>query len=399
MNVWDILATVTDQVNNYSSFLGQLWYILVFGFRLFVISSLAGSVYGDEQSMFRCSTNEVGCASMCFNTFSKISHPRFWAFQLIATVTPTVFFHLYILHVQGQIQKIKEAEKQLNPKMEREHQEMKIEAKMTKRQNKLGKYKIKKVYNGTDSKEVPESVRIKIAFLISLLVRLFVEVLFIYFSLQLFNIDENPNPMLAFLWMRVPASYTCHSHGAGGVELDIACGQHFLEHNIGYVPCWVSRPYEKTVFVRFINILTFLCTCLTAMEILLFISRQTNHMLKSKSISAQHSRTAFDQNRIDAGKEYYVYPNPAPVSRKEKGKLNKEDERMYPSLKGTTKDDFLPETMRIYPILERGKRPSSCDSLSTSPPYEMIQISRSDWKETARINADNSSRASSRRHR
>lgn len=40
------------------------------------------SVYGDEQSAFKCSTQEPGCVNMCFNEFSKISHIRFWAFQV-----------------------------------------------------------------------------------------------------------------------------------------------------------------------------------------------------------------------------------------------------------------------------------------------------------------------------
>lgn len=39
-------------------------------------------VYGDEQAAFKCSTDVVGCQNICYNEFAKISHMRFWAFQV-----------------------------------------------------------------------------------------------------------------------------------------------------------------------------------------------------------------------------------------------------------------------------------------------------------------------------
>ena len=40
------------------------------------------TVYEDEESTFECSTKFKGCDSMCYNEYSKISHLRFWSFQV-----------------------------------------------------------------------------------------------------------------------------------------------------------------------------------------------------------------------------------------------------------------------------------------------------------------------------
>ena len=50
-------------------------FILIFLFNVLI-------VYGDEQSQFNCNEKMVGCRQMCYNQFAKISHIRFWAFQV-----------------------------------------------------------------------------------------------------------------------------------------------------------------------------------------------------------------------------------------------------------------------------------------------------------------------------
>lgn len=297
--MWGLLEKITTQVVNYSSSPGQVWYILVFGYRLVVITSLGGSVYGDEQGAFSCSESLVGCENMCYNAFAKISHLRFWAFQLIAISTPTIFFHLFTLHIQSQIEKIKETEKALksletgevtNGGADYDNKMEKDFRKLPRRRNQVGKFKIKEVYRGTEKKEVPQSKRIKAAFIVSLLIRLAVEILFTYFGYQLFNIEGSSNglsSLKSFLWMRVPALYQCKENG--DKHLKIACGQHFIKDG-DYIPCWVSRPYEKTVFLRYMNILSFVCMIITMFEVVQFIVRQFTH----KQSNQKQARVAYD---------------------------------------------------------------------------------------------------------
>lgn len=79
----------------------------------------------------------MGCDNLCFNKFSKISHIRFWAFQvkiicditysiasnidnngfiisqILAVATPTILFHFYAMNVTGKIENLKLIEDEL----------------------------------------------------------------------------------------------------------------------------------------------------------------------------------------------------------------------------------------------------------------------------------------------
>jgi len=295
--MWSMIDSIATQVTNYSSGLGKFWYILVFGYRLVVITSLGGSVYGDEQGAFECSVKEVGCENMCYNNFAKISHMRFWAFQLIAISTPTIMFHFYSLHVKSQVEKIKRTEEAMKSLEENgdtiannPSYDYKMEKDMRKlqpRKNQIGKFKVKEVYREGEKKEIVQTNKIKVAFIVSLVVRLGMEILFTYFGYSLFNIvgDESTpgTGLFTFLWMRVPGRYHCKElvHGVE-TELSTACNQHL--DGKGFVPCWVSRPYEKTVFLRYMNIVSFVCMLLTLCEIFNFIYRQVNSNMKSKKM-------------------------------------------------------------------------------------------------------------------
>merc|ERR1719427_921009 len=59
--------------------------------------------------------------------------------------------------------------------------------------------------------------------------------------------------------------------------------------NNGYVPCFVSRPYEKTVFLRYMNILSFICMLITMFEVVQSIVRQFRNKPKP-----QRKRPGFD---------------------------------------------------------------------------------------------------------
>lgn len=107
-----ILEDIVGEVTRYSTVWGQIWYLIVFGYRFIVVSLLGEYVYEDEQEMFRCSVDLAGCTEMCYNEYAKISHLRFWGFQLLAVTAPTFVFHFYSLYVQRQIAKIENFKQQ-----------------------------------------------------------------------------------------------------------------------------------------------------------------------------------------------------------------------------------------------------------------------------------------------
>ncbi|CAK8678992.1 unnamed protein product [Clavelina lepadiformis] len=337
--MWHLLEKISEQVTKYSTFLGQLWYILVFVFRLIVVVTIGGSVYGDEQSAFKCSTDVVGCANICYNEFAKISHIRFWAFQLLAVATPTVFFHFYSMYMSGEIQKLKTSEEKLrlmedgeadhmlptNPDRERDFK------KMSKRRKSVGHVKVRRIYSGNELKEIPYTNKIHYAYYVSIVFRLVMEAIFMYFGYLLFkNMDvtceldakgpwcESQHNPFYFLWMKVPAMYRCR--GNPGTEVYTACTMHVM--NDGFVPCFVSRPYEKTVFLCYMGVLSGLCFLISALELVVVTVRRffKNRKPKHKHLFGNNHRSSRPES---------VFYGPAPTAPNGPGKYGFNETEAY----------------------------------------------------------------------
>lgn len=80
-------------------------------------------------------------------------------------------------------------------------------------------------------------------------------------------------------WIRVPQLYRCQ-----GSSVKWACGQHLLPGSEGgYVPCWVSRPWEKTIMLRYMNTLSMVCAFLAVFELIHIFWNMYQHSNKDKS--------------------------------------------------------------------------------------------------------------------
>ena len=317
--MWGFLEKLSEQVNKYATFFGQLWYVLVFVFRAIVVMSLGGAVYGDEQGAFQCSTKIVGCTQKCYNDFAKISHMRFWAFQLIAVVAPTVFFHFYSSYVLGEIQKLKTAEENVK-KIEEGGEDVYLTLdakaekdirKMSRRQKKVGNVKTKKIMDGHELKEIPYTSKIHWVYFLTVVARIIIEGIFIWLAFLLFRymvVDcekeygpqswcETSNPM-SYLWMEVPPIYECR-------DMEV-CTQHVNEKGEGYTPCFVSRPYEKTVFLRYMGVLSGMCFIVSIVELCVILSRKA---WKKRKASVKRKQTFMDMAPLTE-KQSGRYSNP-----------------------------------------------------------------------------------------
>ncbi|XP_026690574.2 gap junction beta-2 protein isoform X1 [Ciona intestinalis] len=331
--MWHLLEKISEQVTKYSTFLGQLWYILVFVFRLIVVVTIGGAVYGDEQSAFKCSTDVVGCQNICYNQFAKVSHMRFWAFQLLAVATPTVFFHFYSMYMSGEIQKLKNSEEHLRQleEADQDHllpknaQDEKDFKKMSKRRKSIGHVKVRRIYSGNELKEIPYTNKIHYAYYLSIIIRLVMEGVFIYIGYTLFKLmdtkclDNPTDPMcpgsnnpIYFLWMRVPAMYKCE--GNPGTDVYTACTMHVRDN--GFVPCFVSRPYEKTVFLCYMSILSGICFVISALELVIVSIRRfwkkrkpTHKHLFRNSSSRPRNESVFYSTAPTAPSKYFEEGN------------------------------------------------------------------------------------------
>uniref|UniRef100_H2XK19 Connexin N-terminal domain-containing protein n=1 Tax=Ciona intestinalis TaxID=7719 RepID=H2XK19_CIOIN len=194
--MWPLLQKISEQVTRYETVVGPVWHVLVFLYRLIVVITVGGAVYGDEQSAFKCSQKIPGCENACYNSFAQISHLRFWAFQILAITTPTVFFNLYSSFVSGEIRKLKSSEEQLRIVEDKRDGQLTLTntlsereiGKMTRRKRGIGNLKVKLVYSDNEIKEVPVTNKIKAAYYVSVLLRLVLEGGFIYLGYVLYNI-------------------------------------------------------------------------------------------------------------------------------------------------------------------------------------------------------------------
>ncbi|XP_076819890.1 uncharacterized protein LOC143465457 isoform X2 [Clavelina lepadiformis] len=95
---WHLLEKSFDEIGKQSTFIGRIWIIILFVFRIIAVTRIGDVLYGDEQAAFKCNTKQVGCDNVCFNEFSPISHIRFWGFQIILVATPAIMFMVYAVH-------------------------------------------------------------------------------------------------------------------------------------------------------------------------------------------------------------------------------------------------------------------------------------------------------------
>lgn len=65
--MFNVLDRVSSQISLYSTPIGQIWYLVIFIFRMFIVAVVGSTVYSDEQGNFRCDTNQPGCQNVCFN--------------------------------------------------------------------------------------------------------------------------------------------------------------------------------------------------------------------------------------------------------------------------------------------------------------------------------------------
>nr|XP_039263746.1 gap junction beta-2 protein-like [Styela clava] len=311
--MWSGIEKILEHVSSYSSNAGKLWYLLVFVFRLIVVVTVGQSVYSDEQSAFRCSTKVIGCDNVCYDRFSKISHIRFWAFQLLAVTAPSVVFHFYSLNVGARIEKIRMAENAAdddsNVGLEDNSVFGSVKAglnqrdrkKLLRRRKSVGAFKQKKVFATHANNALVDLTitrNIRIAYLTNVCMRIVLEALSLYCAYSLFHftdytVKNDYNPFEIIL-IRVPQVFRCD-----GENVEWACGQHMsLGDQSGYVPCWVSRPWEKTIFMCYMNILSAICFLLSVIEFVQLSFKYTKNFRKKRQrkplISFNHQESRMD---------------------------------------------------------------------------------------------------------
>uniref|UniRef100_A0A3B3ZWD7 Gap junction protein n=1 Tax=Periophthalmus magnuspinnatus TaxID=409849 RepID=A0A3B3ZWD7_9GOBI len=95
---WSFLTRLLEEIHNHSTFVGKLWLTVLIVFRI-VLTAVGGeSIYYDEQSKFVCNSGQPGCENVCYDAFAPLSHVRFWVFQIILVAMPSLIYMGYRVH-------------------------------------------------------------------------------------------------------------------------------------------------------------------------------------------------------------------------------------------------------------------------------------------------------------
>nr|XP_056713935.1 gap junction delta-4 protein-like [Euleptes europaea] len=213
MDSWDSLGFLILVLNYNVTIIGKVWLNLTILLRLLVIFFAAYPLYQDEQQNFICNTLQPGCANVCYDEFTPVSHFRFWLVQTTSVLLPYTMFCVYVFHSMArQLMKA-------HSLPYRRYKEIKATS---------GHKTSKKSSKGAAGSRVPcEANKMDIpdfsrAYMVQLLLRMLVEACFGVGHYYLFGFF-------------VPRHFACN---------EPPC--HY------YTNCYVSRPTEKSIMMFFI---------------------------------------------------------------------------------------------------------------------------------------------------
>ncbi|XP_038836835.1 gap junction gamma-1 protein-like [Salvelinus namaycush] len=102
---WSFLTRLLEEIHNHSTFVGKLWLTVLVVFRI-VLTAVGGeSIYYDEQSKFVCNSGQPGCENVCYDAFAPLSHVRFWVFQIILVAMPSLMYMGYAVNKIARLDK------------------------------------------------------------------------------------------------------------------------------------------------------------------------------------------------------------------------------------------------------------------------------------------------------
>lgn len=225
----------------HSTPVGRLLLPVLLGFRILLLAANGTGVYGDELSELVCHTQEPGCKAACYDAFHPLSPLRFWAFQvLLVTVPSALYMGFTMYHViwhWEDSEKVKKEETLIQQK------------------------------EGSTDASGAGSPRLLWAYVAQLGVRLVLEGAALGGQYHLYG-------------FKVPSSFACRR-----------------EPCLGSITCNLSRPSEKTIFLKTMFGVSGLCLSFTLLELVLLGLGRWWRIWKQKSSSPNYSPTSESSRR------------------------------------------------------------------------------------------------------
>ncbi|XP_046891201.1 gap junction alpha-1 protein-like [Hypomesus transpacificus] len=242
MGEWGGLLNLLTKVKNHSTAGGKVWLSVLFIFRILVLGTAVESAWGDEQSAFKCNTQQPGCENVCYDKSFPISHVRFWVLQIIFVSTPTLFYLAHVLYRQ-------------------EEEVLKVV------QNNGGNMGI----SLKERKKLKEKIIVKMkgpllrTYIVSIFFKSIFEVGFLVIQWYIYGFS-------------LAAVYTCER---------APCPHR--------VDCFLSRPTEKTVFIIFMLVVSLVSLALNIIELFYVFFKRIKGKELANSCS-NYNKQADEQN-------------------------------------------------------------------------------------------------------
>uniref|UniRef100_A0A8C1GEI6 Gap junction protein n=1 Tax=Cyprinus carpio TaxID=7962 RepID=A0A8C1GEI6_CYPCA len=243
MGDWSALGRLLDKVQAYSTAGGKIWLSVLFIFRILVLGTAVESAWGDEQSAFKCNTQQPGCENVCYDKSFPISHVRLWVLQIIFVSTPTLLYLAHIFYLMRKEEKLNRREEELKV-VQNDGGDVELH---------LKKIEHKKFKHGLEEHgKVKMKGALLRTYIVSILFKSIFEVGFLLLQWYVYGFS-------------LSAVYTCER---------LPCPHR--------VDCFLSRPTEKTIFIIFMLVVSLVSLMLNIIELFYVLFKQIKDRVKGR---------------------------------------------------------------------------------------------------------------------
>ncbi|XP_056091560.1 gap junction alpha-1 protein-like [Rhinichthys klamathensis goyatoka] len=242
MGEWGTLVKLLESVHDHSTAVGKAWLSVLVIFRIILLGTAVESAWNDEQTAFKCNTQQPGCENVCYDKSFPISHVRLWVLQIICVSTPTILYLAHVIYTIRREEKTREADGgNTNQGSE------------TRKKKKMKKGAILYTY------------------IISILSKSIFEVVFLVLQWYIYGFS-------------LSAVYTCERWPC--------------PHR---VDCFLSRPTEKTVFILIMLVVSLVSLVLNVIELFCELYKQKSHTehQSSEEHQAYEQSSALEEHQAD----------------------------------------------------------------------------------------------------
>ncbi|XP_043914801.1 gap junction alpha-4 protein-like [Protopterus annectens] len=271
MGDWGFLEQLLEKTQRHQTVIGNIWLSILFIFRILILGLAGESVWGDEQSDYKCNTIQPGCQTVCYDKAFPISHIRFWVLQFLFVSSPTLLYLGHVACVIKKEEKLRQKEEALKSLQTKDE---KVELLLQEVDRKISKL------------NVQEDGRVKLKGAL----------------------------MCTYIWITIfkalfEAGFLFGQWYLYGfvMEAVYVCKRFPCPHQ---VDCFMSRPTEKTIFIIFMLVVAIVSLTLNLLELFYLLIKCLRDKIETRSPKLTNPQldNRKTPNAPYSEKEYFYLP-------------------------------------------------------------------------------------------